>query len=71
MWSYFYFYKKNYNYFYALNKIFGKLFRSFFKSIFYFITFDLNNRDKYLYRFLGLLNSIVGKKSSYRGKIFN
>jgi len=71
MWSYFYFYKKNYNYFYALNKIFGKLSRSFFKSIFYFITFDVNNRDKYLYRFLGLLNSIVGKKSSYRGKIFN
>jgi N-acetylglucosaminyl-diphospho-decaprenol L-rhamnosyltransferase len=70
MWSYFYFYKKNFNYFYALYKIVGKLFRSFFKSIIYFIVFDKINRDKYLYRFFGLLNSVVGKKSSYRGKLF-
>ena len=70
MWSYFYFYKKNYNYFYALNKISGKFFRSFFKSIFYFFTFDKKNRDKYFFRFLGLSNSIIGKKSSYRGKLF-
>ena len=29
MWSSFYFYKKNYNYFYALNKIFSKFVKAF------------------------------------------
>ena len=71
MWSYFYFYKKNYNYFYALFKISGKLFKSFFKSIFYTIIFDQNNRDKYLFRFLGLMSSLIGIKSNYRGNRFS
>jgi N-acetylglucosaminyl-diphospho-decaprenol L-rhamnosyltransferase len=66
MWSYFYFYKKNYNYFYALYKVIGKLVKSFFKSIFYLIILDKENRNKYLYRFLGLFFSIIGKKSNYR-----
>ena len=35
MWSTFYFYKKNINYFYALNKIKGKLVTAFLKIIFY------------------------------------
>ena len=70
MWSYFYFYRKNYNYFYALFKVLGKLLKSFFKSIFYSIIFDKNNRDKYLFRFLGLLFSILGFKSNYRGSRF-
>ena len=34
MWSSFYFYKKNYNYFFALNKMFGKFLRAFIKTIF-------------------------------------
>ena len=67
MWSSFYFYKKNYSYFYALKKFFGKFLSSFIKTIFYSIIFQKNNRDKYFYRFLGLLNSILGKSSSYRG----
>ena len=70
MWSYFYFYKKNYNYFYAIFKILGKLFKSIFKSIFYSIIFDNINRDKYVFRFLGLFVSIIGFKSSYRGNKF-
>tara|TARA_B100000795_G_C22774808_1_gene429519 strand:+ start:746 stop:1657 length:912 start_codon:yes stop_codon:yes gene_type:complete len=70
MWSYFYFYKKNYNYFYALFKISGKFFKSFLKAIFYTLVFDKVNRDKYLFRFLGLLFSIIGLKSNYRGKYF-
>ncbi|MDA7714544.1 glycosyltransferase [Candidatus Pelagibacter sp.] len=70
MWSYFYFYKKNYNYVYALYKVSGKFFKSFLKTIFYALLFDKLNRDKYLFRFLGLLFSITGIKSSYRGHRF-
>ena len=70
MWSYFYFYKKNYNYLYALIKISGKFFNSFFKAIFYTLVFNKSDRDKYLFRFLGLLFSILGLKSSYRGGQF-
>ena len=70
MWSYFYFYKKNYNYFYALFKILGKFFSSFFKAIFYTCVFNKFNRDKYFFRFLGLLSSIIGLKSNYRGQRF-
>ena len=70
MWSYFYFYKKNYNYFYALFKISGKFFKSFLKTIFYTFIFNQVNRDKYLFRFLGLLFSVIGLKSNYRGKRF-
>ena len=70
MWSYFYFYKKNYNYLYALYKVLGKFFKSFLKAIFYALFFNKLNRDKYLFRFLGLLFSIIGIKSSYRGHRF-
>ena len=57
MWSSFYFYKKNYNYFFALKKMFGKFFRAFIKTIFFSLTFKIKKRDKYLYRFLGIFNS--------------
>lgn len=67
MWSSFYFYKKNYSYVYAFRKFLGKFLSSFFKIIFYTITFQKLNRDKYLYRFLGLLNSMIGKPANYRG----
>ena len=70
MWSYFYFYKKNYNYIYALYKVSGKFIKSFLKAIFYTFSCNKLSRDKYLFRFLGLLFSIIGKKSSYRGQQF-
>ncbi len=66
MWSSFYFYKKNYSFFYALFKLSGKFIKSFFKIIFYTATFQKQNKDKYLYRFLGLLNSILGNPSNFR-----
>ena len=71
MWSYFYFYKKNYNYFYALFKVLGKFFKSFLKAIFYTLIFNKTNRDKYFFRFYGLLFSIIGMKSNYRGSRFH
>ena len=64
MWSSFYFYK-NYNYFFALNKMFGKFLRALSKQ-FFSLTFQKNKRDKYLYRFLGIFNSMIGLKSNFR-----
>ena len=66
MWSYFYYHKKNEGYIKALKVSFGKLIRSLFKLILFTIVFDKKKRTNYLYRFLGLFNSIIGKKSSYR-----
>jgi len=66
MWSSFYFYKKNYGSFKAFIKMSGKLFRYFFNFIFYSLTFQSTKKDKYLYRFLGLLNSMIGNPSSFR-----
>ena len=59
--------KKNYNYAYALIKLLGKFLKAFFKIIFYSIIFKKNLKNKYLYRFLGLLNSILGRPSNFRG----
>ena len=70
MWSSFYFYKKNYSYFYALKKMFGKFIRSLIKMIFFSITFQTQKKMKYLYRFLGILNSMIGLKAYYRVKKF-
>jgi GT2 family glycosyltransferase len=70
MWSSFYFYKKHYSYLYALFKLSGKLFRSFLKAIFYIVIFDKSKKNKYLYRFLGILNGIIGNKAYYRGNNF-
>jgi GT2 family glycosyltransferase len=66
MWSSFYFYKKNYNYFFALKKMFGKFLRAFIKTIFFSLTFQKDKRNKYLYRFLGILHSMIGFKSHFR-----
>ena len=66
MWSTFYFYKKNYGYLFAIKKTSGKLLRSFFKVVFYTITFNKKMKSKYISRLNGLLNSIIGKNSSYR-----
>ena len=67
MWSSFYFYKKNYSYVYALKKLLGKFLKSFFKMVFYSVIFKKNLKNKYLYRFLGLLNSIICRPSNFRG----
>ena len=40
MWSSFYFYRKNYSYLFALKKMTGKLFRSLFKILIYFLFFQ-------------------------------
>ena len=69
MWSSFYFYKKNFSYLYALRKILGKLFKSALKVIFYSLLLNQEEKEKYKYRFLGILNSILNRPSSFRDNI--
>ncbi len=66
MWSSFYFYKKNFNYFHALKKMFRKFLSSLIKTIFYALTFQYSKRNKYLYRFLGIFNSMIGRSSFFK-----
>ena len=65
-WSEFYFYKKNYGYFYALRKCIFKLLKFLILMPYYKVIFDKVQFDRNKYSFLGLFNSIIGKKSSYR-----
>ena len=68
MWSTFYFYKKNFNYFYALKKVLGKFVKSFFKIIFFSLVFNRKEKNKYKFRFLGIFNAILCKPSNFRNK---
>ena len=68
MWSTFYYHKKHHNYFYALVKTSGKLVRSFLKMIIYTINYDKKKQTMYYVRFLGIINSMIGRKSWYRVK---
>ena len=68
MWSSFYFYKKNFGYTNALLKMSGKFIKSFFKLIYFSLTFQKQKREKYVYRFLGIFNSMIGNPSSFRDK---
>ena len=67
MWSTFYFYKKNFTYLYAFKKVIGKFIKAFFKIIFYSITFNQKEKEKYKYRFLGIYNALLGRPSTFRG----
>ena len=66
MWSKFYFNKKHHGYFFAIYETLPSFINSIFKYIYYNL---LNKKDKKeisRMRFLGLLNSYMLKKSSYR-----
>ena len=67
IWSKFYFYQKKYTYYLAIILFVPTILRILIKLIFYrFIKKDLNKKEKYYFRFQGLLSSILGKKSSLR-----
>ena len=70
MWSTFYFNKKHYGFLKALIKVSRKFFSSIIKMFFYTLIFNNKKRKIYFQRFSGLCNSILGKKSWYRPKIF-
>ena len=69
MWSSFYFNKKHYGYLSALIKVFPKFFSSLFKFIFYLIIFKKNKSNIYKHRLLGIINSVLLKKSWYRPSV--
>jgi len=69
MWSKFYFNKKHYGYLKAFLKTFPTMITSIIKYLYYFITLNQYRRKIYIMRFLGLLNSMLGKKSWYRPEI--
>ena len=66
MWSQFYFNKKNGSLILAYWKGFFNLLQNLFKSILYSILKKKDEKIKYKYRFLGLWNSLLGRKSTYR-----
>ena len=71
MWSTFYFNKKHFGYTYALLSVSKKFFSSIFKFTFYSLFFNKEKKEIYKQRFLGLFNSIIGKKSWYRPNVKN
>ena len=69
MWSTFYFHKKHYGYLSAFIKIFPKLCTSFLKFFIFFIILKRKKSEIYKHRFLGIINSVLLRKSWYRPKI--
>ena len=69
MWSKFYFNKKHYGYPKALLKSLPTLITSIIKFFYYFLICNKFKRKIYVMRFLGLINSMFGKKSWYRPQI--
>jgi GT2 family glycosyltransferase len=68
-WSKFYFFKKNYNYLYALRKLLPNLFRSLFNYLKSKITLDSKNAKLNKANILGIFNAILLRKSVYRPDI--
>ena len=69
MWSKFYFYKKHNGYLKALLISFPIMIKSIIKFIYYLLKFNKYKKKIYKMRFLGLLNSMLGRKSWYRPKV--
>ena len=70
MWSTFYYHKKYNGFFNALIKVSSKFFSALLKVFFYSLIFKNKEKKIYFQRLSGLFNSMIGKKSWYRPKIF-
>ena len=66
MWSTFYFNKKHNGYLFALIKILPKFFTSLLKFVFYLTFFKKYKSEIHKHRLLGIVNSVLLKKSWYR-----
>ena len=66
MWSKFHFNKKHYGYLKALIISLPILITSMIKYFYYFTTHNKFKKKIYIMRFLGLFNSMIGRKSWYR-----
>tara|TARA_B110000027_G_scaffold91227_1_gene96489 strand:+ start:4121 stop:4981 length:861 start_codon:yes stop_codon:yes gene_type:complete len=69
MWSKFYFNKKHYGYAKAFCKIVPTMFSSAIKFFYYFLTKNKHKKKIYKMRFLGILNSMLGKESWFRPNV--
>ena len=69
IWSKFYFNKKHYGYLKAFIKSFPILITSTINFFYYFVINNKLKKKIYIMRFLGLLNSMLCKKSWYRPKV--
>ena len=68
VWSKFYFNKKHYGFLNAYIKVCPIFISATFKMLLYFFI-NKKKKEIYLFRMLGFLNAVVGKKSFYRPKI--
>ena len=66
MWSKFYYNKKHYGFFIALQKVFFNLLSALLKYFIFLILFKKKKRKIYEMRIKGILNSAAGKKSWFR-----
>ena len=69
MWSKFYFNKKHYGYLKAFLMSLPIVITSIVKSFYYLVSINKHKRTIYIMRFLGLFNSMLGKKSWYRPRV--
>ena len=63
MWSKFYYNKKHYGFFIALQKVFFNLLSALLKYLIFLILFKKKRRKIYEMRIKGILNSVAGRKS--------
>ena len=68
-WSKFYFFKKNYNYFFALKKIIPNIYQNILGIILSLIKLNIFTTKLHLASLLGALNGIFLNKSLYRPKL--
>ncbi|WP_440670736.1 glycosyltransferase family 2 protein [Candidatus Pelagibacter sp. HIMB1483] len=69
MWSTFYYHKKHFGYIQAFIRILPKLISSTLKFVIYMVIFNKFKSDIYKHRILGIINSVLLKKSWYRPKV--
>ena len=69
MWSTFYYHKKHHGYIRAFIGILPKLISSIIKFVIYMLIFKKSKSDIYKHRILGIINSVLLKKSWYRPRV--
>ena len=69
MWSTFYYQKKYKGFIISFLFALPKLFSSVLKMLFYILIFNKEKKEVYYYRYLGLINAMMGKSSWYRPQV--
>ena len=68
MWSKFYYNKKHNGFYIALSKIFVNFFSSIIKLLYHLMFLNFKKSKIYKFRILGIISSVIGKKSYMRLK---